>query len=76
VENEDNDLRINSKATDAQLEWSGQGQLVQKKRPSREDLEVFEVAYNAACGSIARGELGQGEVLLGRAKGIRYLGVL
>ncbi|KAI9780084.1 MAG: Signal recognition particle core component [Geoglossum umbratile] len=70
VENEDNDLRINSKAIDAQLEWSGQGQFVQKERPSREDLEVFEVAYNAACGSIARGELGQGGVLLRRAKGV------
>ena len=71
VENEDNDLRINSRATDAQLEWSGQGQLVQKRRPGREDLEAFEMAYNTACGSIARGELGQGEVLLRRAKGSR-----
>ena len=40
-----------------------------KKKPGREDLEAFETAYNAACGSIARGELGQGEVLLKRAKG-------
>ena len=68
-ENEENDLRINSGATDAQLEWAKQGHLVQKKKPSREDLEAFETAYNAACGSIARGELGQGEVLLKRAKG-------
>ncbi|KAH0558933.1 hypothetical protein GP486_004439 [Trichoglossum hirsutum] len=72
VENEENDLLINSSATDAQLEWAGQGHLVQKKRPSREDLEVFEMAYNAACGSIARGELAQGEILLRRAKG-KYL---
>lgn len=62
------DLRINSGAVDAQLEWSGQGELVHKKKPGREDLEAFETAYNAACGSIARGELGQGEVLLKRAK--------
>ncbi|KAI9773607.1 MAG: Signal recognition particle core component [Geoglossum simile] len=68
VENEDNDLRINSRATDAQLEWSSRGQLVQKRRPGREDLEAFGMAYNTACGSIARGELGQGEVLLRRAK--------
>ena len=42
---------------------------MQKKKPAREDLEAFETAYNAACGSIARGELGQGEVLLKRARG-------
>ncbi len=72
IENEDNDLRINSGATDAQLEWKRQGDLVLKKRPGREDLEAFETAYNAACGSIARGELGQGEVLLKRAKGGRF----
>ncbi|GIZ45489.1 hypothetical protein CKM354_000865200 [Cercospora kikuchii] len=61
------DLRINSGAVDAQLEWSGRGELVGKKKPEREDLQAFETAYNAACGSIARGELGQGEVLLKRA---------
>lgn len=61
------DLRINSGAVDAQLEWSGKGDLVEKKKPGREDLEAFETAYNAACSSIARGELGQGEVLLKRA---------
>ena len=42
---------------------------MQKKKLGREDLEAFETAYNAACGSIARGELGQGEVLLKRARG-------
>ena len=61
-------MRINTGATDAQLEWSKLGALVTKKKPGREDLEVFETAYNAACGSIARGELAQGEVLLKRAK--------
>lgn len=69
VHNEENDLRINSGATDAQLEWQRQGHLVRKKKPGREDLESFEMAYNAACGSIARNELGQAEVLLKRAKG-------
>ncbi len=68
IDNEESDLRINAGATDAQLEWKRQGNLVRKKRPGREDLEAFETAYNAACGSIARGELGQGEVLLRRAK--------
>ena len=62
------DLRINSGAVDAQLEWSSHGELVQKKKPGREDLGAFETAYNAACGSIARGELAQGEVLLKRAR--------
>ena len=66
---EGNDLRINSSATDAQLEWKAQGHLAQKRKPTREDLEVFETAYNAACASIARDELGQSEVLLRRAKG-------
>ena len=67
---EENDLRINSSATDAQLEWNAQGDLSRMKKPSREDLEVFETVYNAACAAIARGELGQSEVLLKRAKGI------
>ena len=73
VEGEDNDIKINSGATDAQLEWTGQGALVQKKKPGREDLEAFETAFNAACGSIGRGELGQGEVLLKRAEGRWHL---
>lgn len=68
IENEEDDLRINSGATDAQLEWTGRGDLVEKKKPGREDLEAFETAYNAACGSIARGELGQAEVLLKRSR--------
>jgi signal recognition particle subunit SRP72 len=65
---EESDLRINSSAVDAQLQWKGQGHLVQRKKATREDLEAFESAYNAACASIARGELGQGEMLLRRAK--------
>lgn len=68
VQDEEYDIRINLGAVDAQLEWTGQGELAQKKQPTREDLEVFETAFNAACGSIARGELGQGQVCLKRAK--------
>lgn len=63
-----NDLRINSLAVDAQLQWKGQGNLARRIKPDREDMEAFETAYNAACNSIARGELGQGEVLLKRAR--------
>lgn len=67
-EDEAFDININSGAVDAQLEWTGQGELAQKKKPTREDLEAFETAFNAACGSISRGELAQGEVCLKRAK--------
>jgi signal recognition particle subunit SRP72 len=62
------DLRVNLGAAEAQLEWSGRGDAVQKKKPSRDDLEAFETAYNAACASIARGELAQGEILLKRSR--------
>lgn len=76
ISNEDMDIKINSGAVDAQLEWARQGHLVQKKKPSREDLEAFETAYNAACGSIARDELGQAEILLKRAKGRHGIGIV
>jgi signal recognition particle subunit SRP72 len=66
---EAHDLRINRGAVDSQLQWTGNHDEVYNKRPGREDLEAFETTYNAACGSIARGELGQAEVLLKRAKG-------
>ncbi|KAF2763432.1 hypothetical protein EJ05DRAFT_472340 [Pseudovirgaria hyperparasitica] len=67
-EEEENDLRINSGAVDAQLEWQGNGSLVKKKKPDRVDMEAFETAFNAACGSVARGELAQAEILLKRAE--------
>ncbi|MCJ1398296.1 Signal recognition particle core component [Xylographa trunciseda] len=67
VENEENDLRINGSAADAQLEWKRQGDFVLKKKAGRDDLEAFETAYNAACACIARGEFSQAEVLLKRA---------
>lgn len=68
VQDEEYDIRINSGAVDSQLEWTGQGELAQKKKPTREDLDVFETAFNAGCGSIARGELAQAEICLKRAK--------
>ncbi|KAH7110576.1 hypothetical protein B0J11DRAFT_573429 [Dendryphion nanum] len=68
AEGEEYDIKINSGAVDAQLEWTGRGDLAQKKKPDREDLEVFETAYNAACGSISRGEFAQGHICLKRAK--------
>ena len=71
--NEQNDLRINSWAVDAQLQWKGFPDAVKHTRPTRDDLEAFETVYNAACLSIAKGELAQGEMLLKRAKGILCL---
>ena len=67
-------MRINSGATDAQLEWKGRGELVSKQKATREDLQTFETAYNAACGAIARGELAEAEILLTRAEGNRFDG--
>lgn len=72
-DNEDNDLRINTWATTAQLLWKRKGNSEGLKRPTREDLEAFETTYNAACASIAMGDIRQGEHLLKRAKG-RQLG--
>jgi signal recognition particle subunit SRP72 len=68
---EQSDLRINRGAVEAQLIWSGNREHAELRKPGREDLEAFDTAYNAACGSIARGELRQAEVLLKRAKGVR-----
>ncbi|KIV96007.1 hypothetical protein PV10_03591 [Exophiala mesophila] len=65
---EEYDLRVNQGAIDAQAQWLGAVDPKSIRKPAREDLEAFETAYNAACGSIARGELGQAEVLLRRAK--------
>lgn len=63
------DLQINRAAIDAQLHWAGQGNLWPKKKLNREDLEQFEMTYNAACGYLAKGELKQAALLLSRAKG-------
>ncbi len=70
IDGEENDLRINSSAADAQLEWQGNGDKVEeiRKKPTRGDLDAFETSYNAACGSIARGDLAAGNFLLQRAR--------
>jgi signal recognition particle subunit SRP72 len=67
---EENDLRINLSATNAQLEWQGRGWAVpeQEKQPGREDLEAFETAYNAACGCISRGDFAKASVFLKRSR--------
>jgi signal recognition particle subunit SRP72 len=66
--NEDGDLRVNVAATDAQLAWSGKGGLVGDKKASREDLDVFEATFNAACLCIASNKFGQAAILLKRAR--------
>ncbi|KAK3359255.1 hypothetical protein B0T25DRAFT_564276 [Lasiosphaeria hispida] len=67
---EENDLRINLSAANAQLEWQGKGWAVpaDQKQPGREDLEAFETAYNAACGCISRGDFAKAAVLLKRSR--------
>ncbi|KAL2140604.1 hypothetical protein VTI28DRAFT_3568 [Corynascus sepedonium] len=67
---EENDLRINLSAADAQLEWQGKGWAVpeHEKQPAREDLEAFETAYNAACGCISRGDFAKAAVFLKRSR--------
>lgn len=66
---EENDVRINLGATSAQLLWKQEGSLKTKRKAEREDLEAFETAYNAACISIAQGELVQARILLKQARG-------
>ncbi len=67
---EENDLRINLSATNAQLEWQGKGWAVpeQEKQPGRADLEAFETSYNAACGCMSRGDFAKAAVLLKRSR--------
>ncbi len=68
LDTEEFDLRVNQGAIDAQAHWLGLSGSASVRRPGREDLEAFETAYNAACGSVARGEYAQAEMLLKRAK--------
>ncbi|KAJ5583551.1 hypothetical protein N7535_002171 [Penicillium sp. DV-2018c] len=67
---EDNDLTINTWATNAQLQWKGEPEFIRHDQLSREDLESFEITYNGACLYIAKGAFREGGILLGRAKHI------
>jgi signal recognition particle subunit SRP72 len=64
VAEEEFDIKVNVGGAQAQSQWLN-GPLSQ--RPSSDDLQQFETAYNAACGSVARGEFAQAEILLKRA---------
>ncbi|EXJ76845.1 hypothetical protein A1O3_10490 [Capronia epimyces CBS 606.96] len=68
VDSEDGDLRVNQSAIHAQAQWLGVADPEIPRRPERDALTAFETAYNAACGSIARGEYAQAEFLLKRAE--------
>ncbi|KAK6543839.1 Signal recognition particle core component [Orbilia ellipsospora] len=68
VENEDNDLRVNLGASEAQLSFTGKDALRPKRRATAEDLQQYESAFNAACISVARGDLSAGLMLLRTAK--------
>ncbi|KAK6348285.1 Signal recognition particle core component [Orbilia javanica] len=68
VENEEYDLRVNLGASEAQLSFSGKDGLRPKKRATAEDLQQYESAFNAACISIARGDLSAGLMLLRTSK--------
>ncbi|KAI3318224.1 hypothetical protein HD806DRAFT_322384 [Xylariaceae sp. AK1471] len=72
LHSEENDIKINLLATNAQLEYAGLGHQIDdsERQPPRADLEAFETAYNAACAHIARAELSKASVLLKHA---RYL---
>ncbi|KAI0425205.1 hypothetical protein F5Y09DRAFT_322298 [Xylaria sp. FL1042] len=67
---DENDVKINLLATNAQLEWAGQGHRIpdRERQSSRTDLDSFETAYNVACTHIARDELAKASVLLKRAR--------
>ncbi|KAI0872033.1 hypothetical protein GGS24DRAFT_469100 [Hypoxylon argillaceum] len=67
---DENDIKINLLATNAQLEWAGLGHQIDdsERQASRADLESFETAYNAACAHIARAELVKAAVFLKRAR--------
>ncbi|OLN97514.1 Signal recognition particle subunit SRP72 [Colletotrichum chlorophyti] len=66
---EESDLKINQLASAAQLEWKAINSLDGESAPiaAIEDVDTFELAYNLACGSIARGELSKALDLLQRA---------
>ena len=65
----DADLRINSLAAAAQLEWASTPHTMNRRWLSRGELDAFETSYNSACLSIAQGDMGKAEVALKRARG-------
>lgn len=68
--NEEDDIKINSEATEAQLIWAGRTSLIGGEKTISTGLGGFDSTFNAACLSIARDELTQAADLLKIAQGI------
>lgn len=66
---EESDLKINQLASAAQLEWKVSNSLDGDDTPipAAKDADTFELAYNIACGMIARGKLSEATKLLQKA---------
>ncbi|CAK7204118.1 Signal recognition particle subunit SRP72 [Sporothrix eucalyptigena] len=69
------DVRINALATSAQRAWQGRGSTTVSAGQDaaldagrREDLESFEMAYNAGCVAVSRGDVSRASILLRRAQ--------
>lgn len=67
VAKEDFDLRVNKLAIDAEGLWLEKISKSAVPRAKTDDLAAFETAYNAACISVSKGQLGEADVLLKRA---------
>ena len=69
---DENDVRINLLAANAQLEWQGKVWAVPpaQKQSVRADMDAFETSYNAACVCIAKGQLEKASVLLRRSRAL------
>ncbi|EWC47032.1 hypothetical protein DRE_03794 [Drechslerella stenobrocha 248] len=68
VENEAYDLRVNLGASEAQLSFAAKDALRPRRRATAEDLQQYESAFNAACLSVARGDLNAALMLLKTSK--------
>ncbi|KAG5978835.1 hypothetical protein E4U55_005880 [Claviceps digitariae] len=64
---EDHDIKINIKAAEAQAHWKGTASLHDVESKGSQGLESFELYYNDASASIARGSLSEALELLQRA---------
>jgi signal recognition particle subunit SRP72 len=64
---EDRDLMINKAAARAQLVWQTRGAVCISASTIPKKPDTFEVAYNAACASIACGQLSKASMLLDQA---------
>ncbi|KAJ9664663.1 Signal recognition particle subunit SRP72 [Neophaeococcomyces mojaviensis] len=64
---EEFDLRVNKLALEAEGLWLEKLSAAAAPKATRQDLDAFETAYNAACISVSKGQLLEADVLLKRA---------